>query len=637
MGEAVRVRSKDTEQLILYKSMRETLIFLTHLDYEDTRRIMVGKMKIQAEDDQRFNIDELNALCWAIGSISGAQNEGDESKFLVTIIKDLLSLCERKRGKNNKALIATNIMYIVGQYPRFLRAHWKFLKTVINKLFEFMHETHPGVQDMACDTFIKIAQKCRRKFTVLQPDEERPFVEEVIACIMANIEVLEDHQVHTFYEAVGYMVGAESNPEAKKHLIDSYLDIPNQMWAGIMNNASSNLDSLKELFAIRKISHILKINLRAALSLGHAYIHQLGKIYMDVLNVYRVYSECISTAVAQGGPGAIETVNMRAMRTVKRDTLNLLKQFFEVSKDPELVAKNFVDPLLTAILGDYASNHPEARDAEVLALMAAIVDALKMNVMTKVPNILESVYEPTLQMITQDFVAYPDIRQTFFELLRAINEHTFHALLMLSADYFKLFVDSVMWAIKHTKRNISELGLNILLQLLQNVQQSELAQQFYQNFFTSILEDVFVVITDTFHKSGFKLQSQILAMMFGMVETGHVTGHLWDPSQQQYPNNAAYIKDYVVHKLVQSFPNLARHAVLHFVEGLFSLCVDLNNFKVHLRDFLVRLKEFENDQEELFLEERETQLAQEKLAQDQNAQSIPGMVPQYANNDEMAE
>ena len=34
----------------------------------------------------------------------------------------------------------------MGQYPRFLRAHWKFLKTVVNKLFEFMHEMHPGVQ-----------------------------------------------------------------------------------------------------------------------------------------------------------------------------------------------------------------------------------------------------------------------------------------------------------------------------------------------------------------------------------------------------------------------------------------------------------------------------------------------------------
>lgn len=35
--------------------------------------------------------------------------------------QDLLGLCEMKRGKDNKAIIASNIMYIVGQYPRFLR------------------------------------------------------------------------------------------------------------------------------------------------------------------------------------------------------------------------------------------------------------------------------------------------------------------------------------------------------------------------------------------------------------------------------------------------------------------------------------------------------------------------------------
>ena len=66
-------------------------------------------------------------------------HEEDEKRFLVTVIKDLLGLCEQKRGKDNKAIIASNIMYVVGQYPRFLRAHWRFLKTVVNKNFEFMH------------------------------------------------------------------------------------------------------------------------------------------------------------------------------------------------------------------------------------------------------------------------------------------------------------------------------------------------------------------------------------------------------------------------------------------------------------------------------------------------------------------
>lgn len=73
-------------------------------------------------------------------------DEETEKRFLVTVIKDLLGLCEMKRGKDNKAIVASNIMYIVGQYPRFLKAHWKFLKTVVNKLFEFMHETHEGEQ-----------------------------------------------------------------------------------------------------------------------------------------------------------------------------------------------------------------------------------------------------------------------------------------------------------------------------------------------------------------------------------------------------------------------------------------------------------------------------------------------------------
>ena len=88
---------------------------------------------------QRVKVLVLLQLCWAIGSISGAMHEDDEKRFLVTVIKDLLGLCEQKRGKDNKAIVASNIMYVVGQYPRFLRAHWRFLKTVVNKLFEFMH------------------------------------------------------------------------------------------------------------------------------------------------------------------------------------------------------------------------------------------------------------------------------------------------------------------------------------------------------------------------------------------------------------------------------------------------------------------------------------------------------------------
>lgn len=60
----------------------------------------------------------LNTLCWAIGSHPWVYAEEDEKRFLVTVIKDLLGLCEQKKGKDNKAIIAL-ITCTVGQYPRF--------------------------------------------------------------------------------------------------------------------------------------------------------------------------------------------------------------------------------------------------------------------------------------------------------------------------------------------------------------------------------------------------------------------------------------------------------------------------------------------------------------------------------------
>lgn len=193
-GEVVREFMKDTNAINLYKNMRETLVYLTHLDYADTEHIMTEKLNNQVNGTE-FSWKNLNTLCWAIGSISGAFLEEDEKRFLVTVIKDLLGLCEQKKGKDNKAIVASNIMYVVGQYPRFLRAHWKFLKTVVNKLFEFMHETHDGVQDMACDTFIKIAQKCRRHFVTVQPNEACTFIDEILASMSSIICDLQPQQV----------------------------------------------------------------------------------------------------------------------------------------------------------------------------------------------------------------------------------------------------------------------------------------------------------------------------------------------------------------------------------------------------------------------------------------------------------
>jgi exportin-1 len=73
-GEIVKEVMKDTDAIILYKSMKECLVYLTHLDNEDTENIMVDKLRKQV-DGSEWSWNNLNRLCWAIGSISGSMSE----------------------------------------------------------------------------------------------------------------------------------------------------------------------------------------------------------------------------------------------------------------------------------------------------------------------------------------------------------------------------------------------------------------------------------------------------------------------------------------------------------------------------------------------------------------------------------
>ena len=73
-GEIVREFMKESDTIVLYKQMRELLVYLTHLDVQDTETILTEKLAKQV-DGSEWSWQNLNTLCWAIGSISGAMSE----------------------------------------------------------------------------------------------------------------------------------------------------------------------------------------------------------------------------------------------------------------------------------------------------------------------------------------------------------------------------------------------------------------------------------------------------------------------------------------------------------------------------------------------------------------------------------
>ena len=96
---------------------------------------------------------------------------------------------------------------------------------------------------MACDTFLKIAQRSKRHFVMQQPGEQQPFVEEILRLlhqIIADLSApqvcpfnflfpsqLMSSQIQMFYEAIGYMISAQPNKVQQERLIAKLMKLPN--------------------------------------------------------------------------------------------------------------------------------------------------------------------------------------------------------------------------------------------------------------------------------------------------------------------------------------------------------------------------------------------------------------------------
>lgn len=142
-------------------------------------------------------------------------------------------------------------------------------------------------------------------------------------------------------------------------------------------------------------------------------------------------------------------------------------------------------------------------------------------------------------------------------------------------------MDSIIWAIKHTMRDIADLGLNcekhrpispdsqtltansiVCLEVINNFASADAAigNGFFQAYFTSIVQDIFFVLTDTDHKSGFKLQSMLLARMFQLVETSVIQTPLFNPAEMPDPSitNAQYLTSFCENLLKTAFPHVQK-------------------------------------------------------------------------------
>jgi len=126
-------------------------------------------------------------------------------------------------------------------------------------------------------------------------------------------------KVHTFYEAVGYMISAQPNKPQQEKLIAKLMDLPNNAvgflfdsllfllllteskWDSLMAQAAQNMDVLSSQDNIKILANVLKTNVSACTSIGSFYLPQLGRIFLDMLGLYKAVSGIVSETVAKEG------------------------------------------------------------------------------------------------------------------------------------------------------------------------------------------------------------------------------------------------------------------------------------------------------------------------------------------------
>lgn len=605
-GEIVSDLVTNTIYQTLHETMRDSLIYLTHLDAYTTEKVMIELLQSQTVEEN-WNPSLLNSVCWSIGCITGSMEENHEKKFVVMVIKYLLNLCEQKRGKNNKAVVASNIMYVVGQYPRFLNAHWKFLKTVIRKLFEFMHELHPGVQDFACETFLKISLKCGDQVVIINEQENEPYINVLVRSIRDDTADLQAHQKLMFYEAIGNMIAKDNDANRQKNLIQQMMQPTYQDWAAIFEQANQNPELLQNNQAVKALDLIIKINERVSASVRTIFWSYASYIYDNLIKAFVYYSNLINTALSQNN---IYSPSIKSFKSIKKTILKLIIALINNNDNSDIIM-NQILPVLSNLIEIYRSSHIDNRDPDVLLVFSTVLEKLKNTQYDYIVSIWKYLCLFTLDMIKSDFLSYPEHRQNFFILVKSLISNAFDALFQVQDSNFnKDVLNAIIWAIRHNQPLMYEIGLETLLTLIKNVNMIKIANNiniadpFYKTYYFQLIQEILCVLTDSFHKSGFKLQVEIFQSLIQVVEFGQIT----EEAFEQGNSNKQSALNMLLNLISNAFQHLNKIQIETFCLALFNKCYDYHSFKLLIRDFLTSLKSFSGNEEALFEEEKKVRI-----------------------------
>lgn len=386
-GELVLEKLSETEQLAHCREMKETLFNISSLISGGLSSFLLAEA--QQLFGRGWSRTKANKTAWSIGAVAESMSASDEREFLIQSLNVFIRLCDSKTDPVDRGIIASCILYIISQNPKFLQTYWKFLQITTVKVFEFMEEEYTGIPDMACETLLTIASKCGREYEVVHEKQERPMVDELLPHIPRLLGALANkaYLLELVYEAFCYMVGGRAEA------------LLNYTLGEIFSPELGSVEGVQRcLQAIRRVKVVCRVQSSEEFAAGReramkGVIPQLQQLYEN-------------PAVAAPAKAGLQ----RWMESLKRELLEL---FGVVAREfsMEFIRGGFIETVSQLVLGPLSSGR-EFAPGEL-----AVLSGLCQRSVDLTHSLVDAVAPSIAKRVINDPVGNEELMKAFYQLV----------------------------------------------------------------------------------------------------------------------------------------------------------------------------------------------------------------------------
>lgn len=157
-------------------------------------------------------------------------------------------------------------------------------------------------------------------------------------------------------------------------------------------------------------------------------------------------------------------------------------------------------------------------DSESLDCLAVMIKSGHTDL---IPMVCTEIVEPVFNMINTEFTELPDIRLSFFNLVKAILSDPGS----VNTQTFSVLFKYMFYGLNHPQHEISEMSLNSITAILAAVSENpdnSFVTGFYETFYWSIMNELIAVATDGLHKPLFSVLTHALHHMLHLVSSGKI-------------------------------------------------------------------------------------------------------------------